>query len=186
MPLIKLETIIKAPVQLCFDLARDVDVHMASTARTGERAIAGITSGLMKLGDEVTWEAKHLGVRQRFTSKIVAFDSPRTFTDEMQRGAFKRFRHTHFFEPAQEGGTRMIDELNFASPLGQLGRAVDALFLKNYLTRFLKAHNAYIKKLAESRSSSTSITATEVSVLHSGQSRLLKPGGSSRLSTRPA
>jgi ligand-binding SRPBCC domain-containing protein len=170
MPLIKLETIIKAPVQLCFDLARDVDVHMASTARTGERAIAGITCGLMKLGDEVTWEAKHLFVRQRFTSKIVAFDSPRTFTDEMQRGAFKRFRHTHLFEPA-EGGTRMIDELNFASPLGQLGRAVDALFLKNYLTRFLKAHNAYIKKLAESRSSSTIVTtARQVNAIFDSRS----------------
>jgi ligand-binding SRPBCC domain-containing protein len=166
MPLIKLETIIKAPVQLCFDLARDVDVHMASTARTGERAIAGITSGLMKLGDEVTWEAKHLCVRQRFTSKIVAFDSPRTFTDEMQRGAFKRFRHTHVFAPA-EGYTRMIDELNFASPLGQLGRLADALFLKNYLTRFLKAHNDYIKKLAESRGSSTGVKTTGGSVLHS-------------------
>jgi ligand-binding SRPBCC domain-containing protein len=166
MPLIKLETIIKAPIQLCFDLARDVDIHMASTAQTGERAIAGITSGLMKLGDEVTWEAKHLFVRQRFTSKIVAFDSPRTFTDEMQRGAFKRFRHTHIFELV-EGGTRMIDELNFASPLGQLGRVVDALFLKNYLTGFLIAHNDYIKKLAESRSGSTSVTTTDASMLHS-------------------
>jgi ligand-binding SRPBCC domain-containing protein len=166
MPLIKLETIIRAPVQLCFDLARDVDVHIASTSSTRERAIAGITSGRMKLGDEVTWEASHLGVRQRFTSKIVAFDSPRMFTDEMQRGAFKRFRHTHFFEEA-EGSTRMIDELDFASPLGQLGEMVDALFLKNYLTRFLFAHNDYIKRLAESQGGSTNATMPDMSMLHS-------------------
>jgi ligand-binding SRPBCC domain-containing protein len=151
MPLIKLETIIKAPVRLCFDLARDVDVHMASTASTGERAIDGITSGMMNPGDTVTWEARHLFVRQRFTSKIIAFDSPHMFTDEMQRGAFKRFRHTHLFE-ATEGGTRMIDELDFASPLGQLGRVFDALFLKSYVSRFLVAHNDYIKRLAESQS----------------------------------
>jgi ligand-binding SRPBCC domain-containing protein len=138
MPLIKLETIINAPVQLCFDLARDVDVHMASTASTGERAIDGITSGMMNLGDTVTWEARHLFVRQRFTSKIVAFDPPHMFKDEMQRGAFKRFRHTHLFE-ATEGGTRMIDELDFA------------LLLKSYVSRFLVAHNDYIKRLAESQ-----------------------------------
>jgi ligand-binding SRPBCC domain-containing protein len=150
MPLIRLETIIRAPVQLCFELALDVDVHMAAAAATGERVVAGISSGQMALGDEVTWEAKHLCVRQRFTSKIVALEAPLTFTDEMQRGAFKRFRHTHIFEPL-EGGTRMIDELDFASPLGQLGRVVDGLFLKNYLTRFLFMHNDHIKKLAESR-----------------------------------
>ena len=124
MPTIHLETFINAPTELCFDLARSVEVHTASTAATGERAVAGVTSGLMSLGDEVTWEAKHLGIRQHFTSKIVAFDRPRMFIDEMRRGIFKRFHHEHLFEPAQEGGTLMIDKLHFASPLGMLGRAV--------------------------------------------------------------
>lgn len=149
MPLIKLETIIKAPLRLCFDLARDVDVHLAAAAETGERAIAGVTSGPMRLGDEVTWQAKHFGLRLRHTSKITAFEPPRMFIDEMQRGAFKRFRHTHLFEEI-EAGTLMRDELDFASPVGPLGQAVDALVLKSYLTRFLIAHNAYIKRLAES------------------------------------
>ncbi len=149
MPTIHLETFINAPTELCFDLARSVEVHTASTAATGERAVAGVTSGLMSLGDEVTWEAKHLGIRQHLTSKIVAFDRPRMFIDEMQRGAFKRFHHEHLFEPTQEGGTLMVDELHFVSPLGVLGRAVDALFLQSYLTRLLKARNLYIKKKAE-------------------------------------
>jgi ligand-binding SRPBCC domain-containing protein len=166
MPLIKLETIISAPVALCFDLARNVDVHMASASSTGERAIDGITSGPMKLGDEVTWEALHLGLRLRHTSKITAFEPPRMFVDEMQRGAFKSFRHTHLFEAAKEG-TRMIDELDFASPLGQLGRAVDALFLKGYLTRFLIQHNDYIKRVAESRANSSNVAAASIPLLRS-------------------
>jgi ligand-binding SRPBCC domain-containing protein len=166
MPLIKLETIINAPVELCFDLARNVDVHLAAASSTGERAIAGITSGSMKLGDEVTWEALHLGLRLRHTSKITAFEPPRMFVDEMQRGAFKRFRHTHLFEAAATG-TRMTDELDFASPLGQLGRAVDALFLKGYLTRFLIQHNGYIKRVAESQGSSPNVMAASTPVLHS-------------------
>lgn len=148
MPVIKLETFIRAPVELCFDLARDVEVHMASTAETEERAIAGVTSGMMELNDEVTWEAKHLGVRQRLTSKITAFERPRMFVDEMQRGAFKSLRHLHLFLPAK-GGTRMIDELAFASPFGLLGRAVDSLFLENYMRRFLIKHNEHIKRVAE-------------------------------------
>ena len=148
MPLIKLETYIDAPPELCFDLARDVEVHMASTAETEERAVAGVTSGLMELNDEVTWEAKHLGVRQRLTSRITALERPRMFVDEMQRGAFKHLRHLHLFLP-DGGGTRMIDELTFASPFGLVGRLVDWLFLENYMRRFLIKHNEHIKRVAE-------------------------------------
>lgn len=150
MTVIKLETFIRAPQALCFDLARDVDVHMASTAETGERAVAGVTSGMMELGDEVTWEAKHLGIRQRFTSKITALERPRMFVDEMQRGAFKSLRHLHRFEE-RDGGTLMIDEMTFISPFGILGRITNTVFLENYMRRFLIKHNEHIKKVAEEK-----------------------------------
>jgi ligand-binding SRPBCC domain-containing protein len=150
MPVIKLETFIRAPIEVCFDLARDVEVHMASTAWTGERAIAGVTIGMMELDDEVTWEAVHLGVRQRLTSRITAFERPRMFVDEMQRGAFKTLRHLHLFEPL-DGGTLMLDEMTYASPLGILGRLADALFLENYMRRLLIKHNEYIKRVAEEK-----------------------------------
>ncbi len=148
MPVIHLETFIKAPAELCFDLARSVDVHMASTDYTSERAIRGVTSGLMNLGDEVTWEATHFGIRQHFTSKITALDRPSMFIDEMQRGAFKYWRHTHLFEPRRDG-TLMIDKADYASPFGLLGLIVDLLLLERYMTRLLIKRNGHIKKVAE-------------------------------------
>ena len=154
MPVIKLETFIRAPVELVFDLARNVDVHTASTAETGERAVAGVTTGLLELNDEVTWEAKHFGVRQRLTSKITALERPRMFVDEMQRGAFKSLRHLHLFE-TKDDGTLMTDEMTFSSPFGILGRVADALFLASYMRRFLIKHNEHIKKVAEAESAST-------------------------------
>ncbi len=150
MPLIRLETLIDAPVELCFDLSRDLDVHMASSGPTGERAVAGVTSGMVKLNDTITWEATHFGVRQRLTSKIVAYERPHLFVDVMLRGAFKRWHHTHLFK-AQAGGTLMIDEVDYASPLGLLGLIVDKLYLENYMRRFLEHRNAHIKKVAETR-----------------------------------
>lgn len=150
MPRIHLETFIKARVELCFDLSRSVDVHMESTSGSGERAIAGVTSGMMEHGDTVTWEAIHFGTLQRLTSKITAFKRPHMFVDEMQEGAFKYWRHTHLFEPG-ENGTLMIDEVDYASPLGVLGVMVDFVFLKNYMTRFLIERNRYIKQLAEAQ-----------------------------------
>jgi uncharacterized protein YndB with AHSA1/START domain len=42
---IHLTTDIAAPIGRVFDLARDLDLHARSMAHTGERAIAGRTSG---------------------------------------------------------------------------------------------------------------------------------------------
>lgn len=155
MPLIELETFIRAPAEVCFDLARDIDFHASAPTPLRHRAVAGVTSGLIGLGEEVTWEGSFFGVRQRMTSKIVAMDSPRGFTDEMRRGPFERWRHTHRFEPAGEG-TLMRDRVEFASPFGPLGRAFDAIFLKGFMTRFLVAHNRFIEETAERRAASPS------------------------------
>ena len=119
-------------------------------AHTGERAVAGRTSGLIELGEEVTWRARHFGVTQHFTSRITAFDRPHHFRDEMQRGAFRSFVHDHFFEVDGEG-TKMIDTLVFAAPLGVLGRIAEKLVLRRYLTRLLADRAAVIKEDAEAR-----------------------------------
>lgn len=73
MPIIKISLFIKAPIQVCFDLSRSIDLHMESTSHTNERAIKGRTSGLIELGETVTWEATHFGIRQQLTSIITEF-----------------------------------------------------------------------------------------------------------------
>ena len=149
MSTIRVEIDIKAPATVCFDMARSVDAHIESARTTGERAVAGVTSGMLNLGDEVTWRAKHFGVTQDLTSRIVAFDRPHHFRDEMVRGAFRRIVHDHYFEPVP-GGTRMVDVFDFTAPLGPLGTLVDRLILHAYLRRFLENRAQALKQLAES------------------------------------
>ena len=148
MPVIDITTQISAPMQRVFDLSRSVDLHATSTAHTGERAVAGVTSGLMSLGQEVTWRARHFGIWQRLTSRITAFDPPTHFRDSLVRGAFRRFDHDHFF--SQQGEiTVMRDVFDFQSPLGIFGRIADYLVLTGYLRHFLTIRNATIKEAAE-------------------------------------
>lgn len=143
MPTIRLETIIKGEIQTCFDLSRSIELHVESTKRTKERAIAGKTSGLIELGETVTWEATHFGIRQQLTSKITALDSPTYFRDEQVKGIFKRFEHDHYFE--QKGDeVLMTDVLFFQSPFGILGRAFNYLILTKYLRKFLIQRNQLI------------------------------------------
>jgi len=149
VPTVRVETFIKASQETCFDLARDIDVHMQTTGSTGEKAVAGVTSGKMELHDFVTFEAKHFGIRQRLTSEIVEFDRPNFFTDQMVKGPFKRLRHEHRFEPRQ-GGTLMIDVMDFESPFGPLGSMVDRLVLARYMARFLADRGKALKAAAES------------------------------------
>ncbi len=148
MPTILIVTTIAAPIERCFDLARDIDFHTQSLAATGERAVDGRTSGLIGLGESVTWEARHLGIRQWFTAEVTAFERPVYFRDVMTAGAFKSFEHDHRFE--QRGSeTVMIDEIVFRSPLGPLGWLVDWIFMTGYLRRLLKGRCQAIKDAAE-------------------------------------
>jgi ligand-binding SRPBCC domain-containing protein len=108
-----------------------------------------VTTGLIELGDEVTWRARHFGIPWRMTSRITAMERPGFFQDRMVRGPFAVFEHDHFFE-ADGGGTRMRDELRFEAPLGPIGRVVSARAILPHLTRFLVERNAILKRVAES------------------------------------
>jgi len=149
MPTIYLTTKINAPIQRCFDLATSIDLQVLSTKHTNEKAIAGITSGLIGLNEEVTWRAKHFGVYQKLFVRITAFNAPFYFEDRMIKGAFKKMEHKHFFE--ENGNTTILkDEFFFEAPLGLVGKLVSRWILISYMTNFLKIRNKTIKQLAES------------------------------------
>ncbi|NMH28247.1 SRPBCC family protein [Flavobacterium sp. SE-s28] len=148
MTKIELSTAIDAPLERCFDLARNVDFHKLSVANTNEEAVAGRTSGLCELGDRITWEATHFGIRQRLSVEITKFEKPYFFEDTMTKGAFKSMRHEHHFS-FENGLTVMKDEFYFEAPFGIIGKIFNALILKKYMMTFLLQRNALLKELAE-------------------------------------
>lgn len=149
MPKINLTTTIEAPIERVFDLTRSIDLHKLSTKKTNEEAVGGKTSGLIELGETVTWRAKHFNVYQKLTVEITEYDRPNMFRDVMLKGAFKSMKHLHKFE--KEGNnTKMIDVFEFESPFGIIGRLANSLFLKNYMTNFLIERNKELKTYAES------------------------------------
>jgi len=149
MPVIELTTVIRAPRERVFDLARSIDAHQDSAGGTEERAVAGVTKGLIGMDGEVTWEARHFGVRQRLTVRVTAFERPKHFQDVMVSGAFKSMVHDHEFTE-HPAGTLMSDRFEFRSPLGILGAIVDRVFLASYMRRFIVRRNEVLKQLAES------------------------------------
>lgn len=126
-----------------YELARSIDAHRESMARSREEAVAGITSGLISLGEQVTWKAWHFGVPIRMTSRVTKMDPPSCFADEQVTGPFRYFKHTHEFR-TDGAWTVMTDRIEFAAPFGLIGRAVEAAFLARYMRRLIEIRNSYL------------------------------------------
>ncbi|MFL5383700.1 MAG: SRPBCC family protein [Longimicrobiaceae bacterium] len=148
MVTIELRTFIAAPPERVFDLSRSIDLHRRSMAGSREEAVAGRASGLIGMGETVTWRARHFGVRQRLTVRISGCERPRWFRDELVRGAFATMVHDHHFDPV-DGGTEMRDVFRVSAPAAPIGRMIERLVLTRYMTRLLADRNAVIKAAAE-------------------------------------
>ena len=129
--------------QELFDLSRNIDAHVGSMKHSREKAIGGVTTGLISEGETVTWQAWHLGVRFRMTSRITRMEAPTSFSDEQVKGPFKYLRHTHEFRP-EGSGTLMVDTVEFAAPFGPLGRLVEKLILARYLQNLIEKRNEFL------------------------------------------
>jgi ligand-binding SRPBCC domain-containing protein len=148
MASIRVETVIKAPMDRCFDLARSVEAHLASTAKTNERVVSGKMEGLFEVGDSVTWEARHFGLRLRQGSTITRSDPPHVFVDEGTTGPLGHFRHVHQFV-REHGATLMVDTFEYELLRRLGGRLADRLVVERHMRRLLTDRAAYLKKEAE-------------------------------------
>jgi ligand-binding SRPBCC domain-containing protein len=143
----RLQTLIRAPVERVFDLARDIDFHQRSMVESHERAVGGRTSGLIEMGEEVEWEARHFGMTLRLRSRITFMDPPHIFVDEQVKGPFVHFVHRHEFQKTGSN-TTMMDDWTHTAPLGFIA---DPIFLGRYMQRLLEARNDLLRKEAEAR-----------------------------------
>jgi ligand-binding SRPBCC domain-containing protein len=140
-------TLVRAPIDRVFDLALSIDAHLGSMARHHEQVIAGVTHGRIGLGEDVTWRARHLGIRLTMTSRIVELDRPTFFADEQVRGPFARYRHEHSFRAVKDGSA-VVDRVSFAAPFGPL-RALAEPILRWYVGRLIDQRNVFLARQAE-------------------------------------
>ena len=139
-----------APMERCFKLSTSID--LVSAAGTGEKAIGGVTSGLIGPNGSVEWQGRQFGRAGIHTSRI---DSTRIdgwrpysyFREVMVQGSFARFEHERHFA-IMDDGTRMRDEIRFSIP--GLFSGLSEKLVRRHLVQMLKRRNALIKRVAES------------------------------------
>lgn len=150
MTTIKITTTINAPIETVFNNCRNIDLHVKSTSKTNEKAIAGKTSGLIEKEETVTWKGKHFGFYLEHQSIITEMVFPYYFIDEQLKGKFKRFKHIHTFKK-ENNSTIMIDEIEYEIPFGFLGKLFNKLLLKKHLNDFLIERNIFLTSISENQ-----------------------------------
>ncbi|MBL0739712.1 SRPBCC family protein [Chryseolinea lacunae] len=72
-------------------------------------------------------------VPMQWLTEITHVNEPHYFVDEQRFGPYAFWHHQHHLKAVPGGGVEVTDEVNYAIPLGWLGRFANALFVERQL-----------------------------------------------------
>ena len=99
-------------------------------------------------GTLIDYRLSLFGLPFGWRTRIERFEPDSSFVDMQLRGPYTLWRHTHEFE-AVAGGTQMLDRVEYALPLGPLGRIARALFVRTTLERIFDYRARTIAEIFE-------------------------------------
>ena len=147
MPVIEIKTIIPAPVEHCFNAARNLDVLMRFLKWFRVQLVGAKRHGLFEPGENLEFQIDLVLFKLSFTSHLSAFDPPTLFTDVHDLFFLKRSSHTHRFEP-QNGDTVMTDHYDYELHGGQWLNALLAPLLGLLIVINFRIKNQILKQHA--------------------------------------
>jgi ligand-binding SRPBCC domain-containing protein len=100
----------------------------------------------MREGLLIDYRVSPLLIPQRWTSCITLWDPPNRFVDEQLRGPYRRWHHLHEFREVT-GGVEISDCVTYELPLGPLGRAAHALFVRRQLEAIFDYRERAVSRL---------------------------------------
>lgn len=119
----------------------------------------------MREGLLIDYRIKINGIPQRWRTRIARWDPPHAFIDEQLKGPYNKWVHLHQFRPV-EGGTEMLDQVDYQLPLQPLGRLVHPIIKRQLRTIFnhrAKVIHGYVCPGREQEVSLGEITFTKLS-----------------------
>lgn len=140
-------TFVRAPVQRVWEFHRDVRALRLLSPPGSKVELLGedheVRDGALHVlrirafGLSLVWEARISDVRPPFG-----------FVDTAERSPFAHWRHRHEFLE-EDGGTRIVDRIEFRLPGGRLGSWFGRLIVAPGLGLFFRYRHAVTKRLLE-------------------------------------
>ncbi len=101
----------------------------------------------MREGALIDYRIRLHGIPVRWHTRIDAWEPPYRFVDRQLRGPYRWWHHEHRFEPV-DGGTRVTDEVEYASPLRWIS---DPLVVRRDVERIFDFRSARLGELLGGR-----------------------------------
>jgi len=99
----------------------------------------------MKPGALIDYSMRLNGVPMKWRTEITKFEPMVRFVDVQQRGPYKQWIHEHRFEES-EGGTLMIDRVDYEVGMGFIGEIVHTLFVRRKVKQIFEHRAEFIKR----------------------------------------
>jgi ligand-binding SRPBCC domain-containing protein len=109
----------------------------------------------MRPGALIDYRIKLHGVPLRWRTRIDVWEPPVRFIDVQVRGPYALWEHTHTFEPDGEQAVVIGDRVRYSIPLGSLGQAAHAMFVKRDLKRVFDYRERAVAERLQSESAGT-------------------------------
>jgi ligand-binding SRPBCC domain-containing protein len=93
-------------------------------------------------------------IPMHWVTEITHVSEPTYFVDEQRFGPYALWHHQHRFKETEDG-VEMTDEVNYAIPLGVLGRVAHALFVKREVNRIFNHRYATLEAYFSKRETSS-------------------------------
>jgi ligand-binding SRPBCC domain-containing protein len=100
----------------------------------------------MRPGAMIAYKLRLRGIPIRWLTEIERWNPPFEFVDVQVRGPYKLWRHTHSFHEV-EGGTRIVDTVNYALPFGPFGRLAHWLKVAGDLSAIFTYRQKRVREL---------------------------------------
>jgi ligand-binding SRPBCC domain-containing protein len=110
---LRAETWVPAPLDEVFPFFADAANLQALTPPWLRFSIRTPEPIQMAAGTRIEYRIRVHGLPLLWESVISAWEPPHRFVDEQRRGPYRRWVHTHRFLE-ERGGTRLVDEVDFA------------------------------------------------------------------------
>ncbi len=86
----------------------------------------------VKRGTKIRYKIKWLGLSMIWESLIAEYEQNERFADEMLRGPYRNWYHTHLFRSVPEG-VEISDRVEYSLPFGPLGGLAHWLLVRRQL-----------------------------------------------------
>lgn len=151
MPTFRTECRVEAPLERVWAFYDDLD-SLGKITPPGIRMEVLYAERPIRAGSTILFRVKQhpLAPAYVWEALIVRHEPPHCFVDRMVRGPFKRFVHTHRFEALGVKATRLVDEVDYAAPLGPLGWIADRTVIPGQLRAMFAHRHRVTKTLLES------------------------------------